>query len=231
MQIGLISETTKLNKMKKLFATFILATIFIVKFSSCKKNVSTDPRFDGSIQLKLSLDGLEYVKLIAGKYFIYKDSASATLDSVVVTKSVLENKYTPPTPGSFLGIPTTFAAYNTEVYSLILSKVESGGNQSVWLNASSKTALCCPSLSQNNLPVIMYDLNNVQVFLYPNSQLIPTLIIEGKSYNNVIRTTNQINLPAISYKGDTYWAKGVGIIKRTYTIDGNSKTYTLIRNN
>ena len=153
--------------MKKIITLISAATMIICCLIGCKKNVSTDNRFDGSIQIKLSTEGLGYVKLTTGKYFIYKDSASATLDSVVVTKSVLENKFTPPTPGTFLGIPTTYAAYNTEVYSIILSKVESSGIQSVWLDASSKTALCCPSLSKDNQPVIVYDPQNVYLFSYP----------------------------------------------------------------
>src|SRR5688572_7657341 len=128
--------------------TVIGIILFSVCFHSCKKD-SRDNQFDSSIQVKLSIDGLAYVKLGLGKYFIYRDSANRTLDSVVVTKSWVENTFTPA--GSW--VFGTYAAYNAEVFSLTLTKFEAG-IQTLWgIDFRGLTAICCPSVSTDNEPV------------------------------------------------------------------------------
>jgi len=176
--------------------------------------------------LKLDAEGLQYVQLDIGKYFIYKDSASGILDSVVVTKSLLENIFTPAVTG---GLFETYPAYNSEVFSLTLTKIEVN-SESVWLEAQTPPALCCPSLSSNNEPVQMLDSIGL-VFCYPigdcNSiDLISSLTVEGKVYQDVIKMAGGAN-GASTY----YWAKGLGLIKRIEILNSDTQTYTLIRNN
>ena len=205
-----------------------------ILFGHCKKNASTDPRFDGSIQIKLLPEGLAYAKLDIGKYFIYKDSATGQTDSVVVTKSIIQNKFTPSTTGIVLGINTTFAAYNTEIYSLTLSKIGTGGSQITWLDAETRSALCCPSISKADQPVILYQSDEI-VFNYPFSSfypytaIVPSLAVEGKVYNDVLQTVTQRTVASTTVKADFYWAKGVGIIKKTHTSNNASITFTLVR--
>jgi hypothetical protein len=203
----------------------IVVVLFFFLISDCKKS-SSDHRFDGSIQLKLDANGLQYIQLDIGKYFIYKDSASGVLDSVVVTKSLLENKFTPAVTG---GPFATYAAYNSEIFSLTLTKMDVN-SETVWLEAQTSAALCCPSLSNNNEPVQMYESNGALVFCYPKEDcdfvdLISSLTVEGKVYQNVIMVTG-----GTDGTSKYYWAKGIGLIKRTET-NSDNKTRTLIMNN
>jgi hypothetical protein len=201
----------------------LVFTLSFLLMLNCKK--SSDHRFDGSVQLKLDAEGLQYVQLDVGKYFIYKDSASGKLDSVVVTKSLLENVFIPAvTSGGF-----TYSAYNSEIFSLTLTKTDANG-ETIWLDAKTPPALCCPSLSSNNQSIQMSDSAGL-VFCYPSSEcnsvdLISSLTLEGKTYQDVIKVPGGAN-SASTY----YWAKDVGLIKRIETLNSDTQTYTLIRNN
>src|SRR5690242_494363 len=97
--------------------SYVLAgTLSFLLALDCKK--SSDNKSE-TIQLKLDAEGLQYIQVDAGKYFIYKDSASGILDSVVVTQSQLENTYTPGYSG---GLFNSYPAFNTEVFYLTLTK-------------------------------------------------------------------------------------------------------------
>ncbi len=212
----------------------ICIVVFTFFFWNCKKR-SHDTRSDDVIQIKLSTEGLEYVQLTPGKYFIYKDSANGKLDSVVVTKSSVENIFTPAGTWTF----GTYAAYNAEALSLTLTKFDAG-IQTIWgIDFRGLTALCCPSISMDNHPVEIHDTSGVLSFSYPvcncyASTAIQGLTVEGKLYNNVIQTIgdNGADPSNPDYRrAVTYWAKGVGIIKRTKTTGSDTKTYFLVRNN
>lgn len=209
----------------------VVFTLFSFLFSTCKKT-SRDNR---SIQIKLSTEGLAYVQLSPEKYFIYKDSASGKLDSTVVTKSLLENRYTPGFNG---GLFASYPPFYSEVFSLTLTKID-GGIQTIWFKAKNRAADCCPSISHDNEPIKMYDTSNILAFYYPDCscdlvQLFPSLTVEGKAYNNVIQAidTRYPDPDSFDYiQVLTYWAKGVGIIKRTQTDSSGTRTYNLVRNN
>ncbi|HZH65368.1 MAG TPA: hypothetical protein VEY10_10795, partial [Flavisolibacter sp.] len=73
--------------MLKLLALFI---VFVTALSSCSKDEK---------EYRLDRAGLKYIQLRLNQYFIYKDSASGRLDSVVVTESFLSTEqftYTNP---------------------------------------------------------------------------------------------------------------------------------------
>src|SRR5436190_7832132 len=130
--------------------SYVLAfTLFFLFALNCKK--SSDNKSNEIIQLKLDAEGLQYIQLDTGKYFIYKDSATAILDSVVVTQSSLENEYT---SGVSRGLFDSYPAFNTEVFYLTLTKKDVNSD-SVWLEAQTPPPLCCPSLSNNNEPIQM----------------------------------------------------------------------------
>src|SRR5687767_12546836 len=189
-------------------ACIIVFALFF--FWSCRK--SHDNRFDDVIQVKLSTEGLEYVQLTAGKYFIYKDSASTELDSVIVTKSILENRYTPGFNG---GLFASSPAFFSEVFSLTLTKID-GAIERIWFKEESSFPSYSYS-SMDNQPVIMHDLYTTS-FCYPVSSCgistaIESFTVEGKVYDSVIRTTgdNGAEVSSLDYVSVTsYWAKGVG---------------------
>lgn len=61
---------------------------------------------------------------------------------------------------------------------------------------------------------------------------IPNITIEGKSYSDVVQLTysNYQSPSSPSYYTSTYyWAKGIGIIKRTVTTATSTQTWTLLR--
>jgi hypothetical protein len=178
-------------------------------FSGCKKNGFAPPNYT------FSKDGLAYIQLAVGKYFIYKDSATLKTDSVVVTESLLETvSETGQAPGGF-GYP-----YTVQRYSLILSKIDSSGT-TVWLTGNASSEL---SLGDNVflLPSDIY--TSGYLFRYPPDSPISSMTVEGKIYTDVILMANA--------KSSYYWAKGVGLIQKS-SVDnaGVRKTYTLLRNN
>jgi len=76
-------------KTKLFFA--VTEALFI---TSCRKEKTTNQNI-GEPYIQFSDTALAYVQLPLHKYFIYKDSATGTLDSVVVTKSDIEKSYGP----------------------------------------------------------------------------------------------------------------------------------------
>ena len=196
--------------------------LYFVLFWNCKKR-SHDTRSDDFIQIKLSTEGLAYVQLGLGKYFIYKDSASAQLDSVIVTKSILKNLYTPGFNG---GVFASSPPFYSEVFSLTLTKID-GGIQTIWFEAETDSPSIYAYSSMDNQPISMFYMSFLS-FAYALSSALTNLTVEGKVYNSVIQTIgdNGAELSSPDYISVvTYWAKGVGIIKRTRTDSLGTKTY------
>ena len=214
--------------------SYIVIILISICSYGCKKH-SYDNKVAASVQLKLSTEGLAYVQPGLGKYFIYRDSTSGKLDSVTVTKSEVVN--TLVSPGSGSGI-FSFPASYAEIFSLTLTKFDAG-IRTTWEIDFTGSANVSSIVSLDNLPVEVSDTSGVLAFAYPvcncdASSAFPDLTVEGKSYNNVIRTIadNGADPSGPDYRRTvTYWSKGVGIIKRIKTIGPDTKTYFLIRNN
>jgi hypothetical protein len=68
----------------------ILAATFY--FSACKKE---NENKNEAPFIRFSSEALSYVHIPVNNYFIYQESSSGILDSVVVTKSIVENKFKP----------------------------------------------------------------------------------------------------------------------------------------
>ena len=66
---------------------------------------------------------LSFIQLPLNHYFIYKDAATGSMDSVVVTESVLGSKFEPAT--------TTTPGYGYDTYTLTLTTL-SGGSHQTW---------------------------------------------------------------------------------------------------
>lgn len=194
--------------------TFLL---IICTFFGCKKNANN------RVTSALPKDGLAYIQFSTGKYFIYKDSATLKSDSVFVTESVLQ-----PISTTIIGV-----LYNEEQYSLILSKIDSAGKAIEWLSGTANSG---PGDSKHIYMIRDDSLNaSGYCFRYPpcncgNEINIPSMMVEGKTYTDVVVTANDSSsyAPSAYY----YWAKGIGLIKRSEMDNsGITKTYTLLRSN
>lgn len=225
--------------MKKL--TFYPLVLMALLFSACEKadfDIS-GYNFGGSGPLNVGSvnfhsDALAIVQLPANRSFIYKDSATGTLDSVIVGMSSINSTLhyaTSTTPGWF---------YDT--YSLILEKITPSGYTS-WFRG---TATCDAqalttgayidstfSLSneETGLPGFWYPLNSTGLNQY---QLIPSFTVEGKTYSQVHKFSSSNGIPPsnAAYSATVfYWVKGIGIIKRESRYFNYVMTSLLVRYN
>lgn len=186
--------------------------------------------------LSFSRNALDYINLNQGKYFIYKDSATLNTDSVIVTKSNLENIFYPENTANFFTTPAHYA----ERFSLTLTKFTNIiGNTTLWLNASAEAVTFPLYYNSDTADVYLSGSETTSsspVFFQSHTiQNALTVTVEGKTYANVTVTVFDCGLAInnSSYRFTIYyWAKGVGIIKRTLvTTGGIAKTATLLRNN
>src|SRR5436190_12095574 len=228
-----IITTQKLLLMKPI--TMLILASLIVLFSCKKDPVKEEPASLTPVtdSTKFSRDALSYVQLTAGKYFIYKDSTTSSQDSVVVTTSLLNTVYFPPASDAVF----TYKAHTQEKFDLVLTKF-TDSDQVEWFNGHAD-AFCDGLGINNNCDSAAVDLMEGGLMAFEGVQSYPSnlsVAIEGKTYNNVIihdswTSTIDINDPRYVHN-IYYWAKGVGIIKRTnITTGGAVKTYTLLRNN
>ena len=210
---------------------FLISALLMIIFQSCKKESAPDDTYS----VTFSKHALEFVNLTQGKYLIYKDSATAVEDSVIISTSILGTFYTPRGDASNWWAPPHY----TETYSLVLTKF-GNDTHSEWLNG---TAVAQPDYtnfyphpSTDTSAIDLRETDNSSIFyLSQSGPVLNGINIEGRSYNNVVLTieANGIDTNASYYKKNIcYWAKGIGVIKRTLiTTGGAAKTYTLLRNN
>ncbi len=224
--------------------SFICSFTLLCLLCSCKKS---KPRIDDTDpnSYLFSADALAYVQLPLNTYYIYKDSASGTLDSVVVTQSVLETKFHPEESGNDLYI-WHLAAYYYQQFTLLLTNY-SGSSPQDWFYgiATNGPNFFINSDTTSWVDLVEIDtLNNIRVnnyaFFYPEGgsvfsltpTIIPSMTIEGKSYSNIVFCSD-FNSPdtTADYYLETnyYWAKGVGIIKRRIKTSNYVKTENLVR--
>jgi hypothetical protein len=231
--------------MKSYFFTTIL---LLCLFCSCEKDKATDQTDPTYIQF--SADALAYVQLPINKYFIYKDSASGSTDSVIVTESEVEKLFQPKDTFQGLFGPLYLPAYYYQDFSLLLTSY-SDTSQKDWFYGVAESAFPLSGNFQtsNSASLSLLEKNRSTdnpinyAFLYPldttiyspqeKKSIIPSVIIEGKNYSNVemYSEPNIIDSTDTNYLRTThYWAKGVGIIKREIKTSNSIKTYVLVRN-
>ena len=219
-----------------------LFILILIAGTACKKNNEIRPVLVSTF----SKEALKYAQLPLHRYFIYKDSATAFTDSVVVTKSDL---YMDPNPvvapnGSGYGNGVYYKGLDSEqVYKLIVS-IPAG--QVKWFDgearAGSAYAIDSAALAfcgRDNLLPLTVDRNSNCLYgfayLYVGvSTSLASLAIEGKTYNEVLQvvSTNGMEQDANEpwyFKSTYYWTKGVGIIKRTVVTSVATTTCTLIK--
>jgi hypothetical protein len=198
---------------------YLLPIFSAVLIAGCSKGLNVP----GKPGASLSADGLAYIQMTAGKYYIYRDSVMNTTDSVVVTKSqfdVHDGYYTGP------GGPTQF---NAQQYTLILSQMN-GNSPTEWLTGQATANLYISDF-------IMSPINNTSgiIFRYPvcncsNQLSIAAMTVAGKTYTNVINISGALVVNNVTVNISFYWAKGIGLIKRTETTSAGTNTYLLLRN-
>ena len=211
--------------------TILYASVIAILITAgCKKN-NDAPNARDPIINNFSPSSLEYVKLTPGKYLVYKDSASGNLDSVLVTKSEITWITTPAIPYQDFfnhGSP----AYSNYLMRLTLTKF-SGISQNVWFDGYARAELPTDDAISK-----MYEIDSTRSPLHNNiitGPPVSSITIETKTYTDVIKsvavTAVDISDPAYN-KSTLYWAKKIGIIKRTIvTTGGKIRTYNLLRNN
>jgi hypothetical protein len=87
-------------------------------------------------------------------------------------------------------------------------------------------------MASETIFVISQDRPGEHLFIFPpydvsQSGSLLSMQVEGKTYSDIVFTTSPSAYQGYSY----YWAKGVGLIKYSSSLNSNRKTYTLIRNN
>lgn len=228
--------------MKKI--TFYSLTVSILLLASCEKTDLTDVlSFSGSVNPNTVIKHfyqpvLDYIQLPVNRYFIYKDSATGSIDSVKVTQSVIETNFYPATSG-FLGSP----ALNTDVYKLTLTKFQAlPPTNQPWFKG---IASCVSFPGFVTATIIDSNINfaneqpTIPAFWHPFTSsgsnqysYIPTLIIEGIIYTAVhsFSSSNGLPLTDTNYQASIfYWVKGIGIIKKEIKTFNSVKTSLLVR--
>src|SRR3954471_11251 len=112
---------------------FILCWIFII-FCSCKKNSEKpEPPY-----YPLPEGFLDYAKFTVGDYFLYRDSATDFLDSIVVTKSILTKKVL-LSGGGCGSLGCSYFSYYSDELDQDLIALDSLGHRQNWLKTTSTT--------------------------------------------------------------------------------------------
>lgn len=181
---------------------------------------------------------LDYIQLPVNRYFIYKDSATISLDSVRVTQSIIETNFQAATSG-FPGSPATYS----DVFKLTLTKfqAQTPTNQA-WFQGTARCTVFGGIISANIIDsnINFYnEQSNLFLFWYPFSSFgvnqysyMPTMTVEGITYTGVQRffSSNTLSPTDINYQASvTYWVKGIGIIKKESRTYNSVKTSLLVR--
>jgi len=185
---------------KNIFCILAITILFI----SCEKSAEV-PTYN------FSKESLTYAQIPLNKYFIYKDSVSGDTDSVIATRSTMGKVPISVHPNSIWPV-----SHYCQKFTLMLSN---RSTSIIWFYGDA---------------VAYANENDVYMFGNPsgNQKVLPKITIEGKDYSDVVQVKggNNLSPSSPSYGASTfYWAKGIGIIKRTETKDSSTQTWTLLR--
>ncbi len=189
------------------FRSLLVLAALLLLYSACSKK---EPLAYYSIHDEM----LSFVQLEPGDHYIYKDSATGMLDSVLVITSDLQRKkeYTISSGDTYLA----------DYFQLVLNKVDASGNHSPWLDAEVyqpgwEVFLQTAPGSVGFGPVFWWPTSS-----FPYFEMIGSVTLEGINYQAV----HAFYSPG----GETcWWVKGIGIIKMRYLQSSTYKTYTLLR--
>jgi len=223
---------------------FLVLSAGIFFGTACKKSYNGLGAFalngelnPNTVTLHLYPAAMEYLQLPLNRYFIYKDSATAAIDSVRVTQSSTDVVTTAATSG-YPGMPTI----NRDRYSLTLTKFQLPATSTVWCkgvaNGSTFSGLVNATLTDTSIAFIETPYN-LQTFWHSYfssganvAVSIASLVVEGITYTDVKKFSTNNGLPPTDagfIAITNYWAKGIGIIKREIRGNASVKTYLLLR--
>jgi len=210
--------------------------LFVIGAASCKKSQSTPSGPVSVSNFAFAEEALDYAKLPLDRYFIYKDSVTANIDSVQVTQSALKDTIQAGTPSNGLLTPSA-PGYGYQKYSLTLTKLN--GSTTTWFQGQTGNLFLGDSSLTfwGNDNIIMF---GGSIYGYGFSYSVPFdssnyfshFTVENNIYDDVISIgfTNGTDATDPSYfKSTYYWAKGVGIIKRTVKMSSAITTSFLQR--
>jgi hypothetical protein len=208
--------------------------ILIIVMSSCTKSISKKPDPNISeFDIFFSKAAMEYVQLPVNRHFIYKDSATGNIDSVVVTQSDLSN-FIIPGDRAFSVLPVY-----SQIYHLMLTKTNDSAT--TWFDGLAKSldgadyryatdtmASLRFAASDNIITDTVPDYGFSSNVVFDNYDYISSMTVESKTYHDVIVDNYSIYGIGPGRPGYInslyYWARNVGIIKRT--VKTNSFTIT-----
>jgi hypothetical protein len=221
--------------MKKIIPLIVVTTIIVCYNAACKKEEKRAP----VIEVKFDPEGLAWLQIPLNKYFIYKDSATGVLDSVVVTKSNLERRLNPKHVSLGLFDPNV-PEYYYENFTLTLTSYMF---TQTWFSGEASSNIFFSGFTGPSYLLLFSENTNNSLnyaFVYPFGSSgfatmlsYATISIEGKTYTNAIAyeaNNGYASTDARYLKNINVWVKGVGIIKKTTESNSSIKTYLLVRN-
>lgn len=222
--------------MRKITYFLAVFSLIAISMTSCQKDVAdVDSPVDHVYNISFSRNALGYVNIPVGKYFIYKVTGYSALDSVAVTSNELDTVNFPR------DINFSFPEHNVERIRLRWTKytpVFGGGIvTSTWLRGGTVPGYFIPydSSSTADVRLVISGTDQTMFFARDNLAGTQTLVVEGVTYQGVIRAESNNGLPITDpayEKNEFYWAKGVGIVKRVVTtFNGTITEMSLLRHN
>lgn len=219
--------------MKK--SIFFKLAFAILVISGCSKdldltggpNSNNTPKFS-----HFDSASLVYIEVPAGRFFLYKDSVSETIDSVIVSISEI----IPYSVGGIYGDPIMEA----DNYRLIFSNFLDGQPDSAWYSGIAGTEINKDlHVTYDSTYILSEGEGSIPVFWYPfvsagdrKYKFIATLVVEGVTYKDVhsFFATNGRQTSEASYEAKIYyWVKGIGIIKRVTWLGNSVKADLLVK--
>lgn len=102
--------------------SFFLSLGFYFFCFSCKKDHKDKPA--DPVCIRFNPEALAFVQFLLNKYYIYKDSASGMLDSVIVTQSEIKKEFQPEFSWQTGFGSAYLPAYFYQSFSLLLTQRE-----------------------------------------------------------------------------------------------------------
>ncbi len=204
---------------------------FLVYLScGCSKEEAKD-----ILYFKIHPEALKYIKFDQGKYFVYKDSATGRIDSVIVTNNTLTTKHIAASQGSWISLPE----YNEEHIQMTLHRYGDNAGTN-WFKAEGEAMaqfynpphfLSNDSASIDLTEIINRPGGDVSTIggAFSSTRTPFSISVEGVTYPSVILGgfTDASYYP--NSLREFYWAKNVGIIKKVIVLENTRYVSTLVR--
>jgi hypothetical protein len=186
------------------------------------------------IALKIHPEALKYLKFDPGKYYIYRDSTTGRLDSVLISENAHTTLYVPAYVSTFASVPE----HTTEAIQIILHRYgDSFGTE--WLKAGGQSELGFSLLrytSNDSASITLTETINMpgggvtQIYGVFSSTSTPfSITVEGVTYPSVILGGFVDPTYYANSLREFYWARNVGVVKRVLTLNNVRYVSTLLR--